>query len=49
MFYPDGRTYKGSWVDGIQKDRKYFEIKKMPDPKPGIKYVSPQNAFRQSK
>lgn len=28
MSYPDGKVSKGSWVDGVQKERQYFSMKK---------------------
>lgn len=32
MIFLDGRVEKGSWVEGVQRGRKYFEVKQVPAP-----------------
>jgi hypothetical protein len=50
MIFLDGRVEKGSWVDGIQRGRKCFEVRTAPPPnnhRTTVKQSS--NPFKQTK
>lgn len=51
MNYLDGRVEKGSWVDGVQRGRKCFEVKNVPilnNHRETVKQGT-TNAFRQAR
>ena len=46
MMEVDGTVHRGSWVDGVQKDRRYFEIKQAAT---DIGKLPPHSSLKQSK